>query len=286
MAMMPDRATTQERMASAATTTAPRAQSPEAIVSNARWRELVERGLPLTRRIAFRILRKLPSSVDVNDLIGAGHEGLLKAATCYDPERYPNFEPYAEVRIRGAILDELRAQDRMTRRGRMKLRRLHTAQQELAQRLGRSPEETEVAEELGVSLTKYRGMSRLLVRSNALSYGGDTDPDTVAAPDTEDPSHTLTQKELQAKLSEAIDHLPERSRTALSLYYLGDRTQAEIGQLFGITESRVCQILNEAVARLRVHLGVPAPAQRTRRTANRRASAPIGREQHRLPACA
>ena len=126
--------------------------SPEFVAPAAPPRdELIARGIPIVRRIAFRLARRLPPNVDVGDLIGAGTEGLLKAIEGYDPSHTAKFETYAESRIRGAILDELRAQDSMTRHGRRQLSDVSRTIRGLEAKLGRAPEEQEVADALGVS---------------------------------------------------------------------------------------------------------------------------------------
>ena len=233
---------------------------------------LIERGLPIARRIAYRLVRRLPASVDVNDLIGAGHEGLLRAADVYDPSEHPSFEPYAEVRIRGAILDELRSLDRMTRRGRTQLRKLTATKRNLTHELGRPPTEIEMASELQMNLGDYQSVVQRLAGGEALAHGGDIDPDSVASSQEHDPAAVLSEKQLRFEICSAIDSLPQRSRDVLRMYYLGERTQAEIGSAFGVTESRVCQILNDAVSKLRLRLGIPTE-NRSRRRIRQRACA-------------
>ncbi len=216
--------------------------------------QLIELGLPIVRRVAFRMARRLPPNVEVGDLIGAGTEGLIKAAEAYDPIRYSRFEPYAEARIRGAILDELRSYDYMTRHGRRRLAEVSKTIRELELEIGRTPEEHEVAQRLGIDIEQYRKLMEDLARAPALGRLGETDPDDVAAASA-DPMHTLADQEIKIKLADAIRSLPERMQKVLALYYQEDCTQSEIGQILGVTESRVCQILGEAAARLRAKLG-------------------------------
>lgn len=218
--------------------------------------ELITLGLPIVRRLAFRMVRRLPPSVDVGDLIGAGHEGLLKAADAYDATRYPRFEPYAEARIRGAILDELRASDQMTRHGRRRLAQVSRTIRELNQKLGRSPSEEEIAARLEMPLDQYRKLAEHLARGPALARLGEIEADDVADKGRPDPASTYAQKEMKQRIAEAIKKLPERTQMVLALYYQEECTQAEIGRVLGVTEGRVCQILGEATARLRARLGV------------------------------
>ena len=215
--------------------------------------EMIQRGLPIVRRLAFRLARRLPPNVDVGDLIGAGTEGLLKAIESYDASHAARFETYAESRVRGAILDELRSQDALTRHGRRQFGEVTRAVRKLESRLGRVPEEQEVANELGIDLATYHKMSEQLARAPALANLGAIDPDDVAG--EESTTREIETRELKAQLVTAVKRLPERTQTVLALYYQEECTLAEIGEILGVTESRVCQILGDANARLRASLG-------------------------------
>jgi len=215
--------------------------------------ELIRQGLPLVRRMAFRMARRLPPNVDVNDLIGAGTEGLLKAVQYYDAERYPQFEPYAKTRIRGAILDELRANDSLTRYGRSRMAEITNTIKELQHRLGRQPAEDEIAAKMGIPLEQYQRLTGDLMRGPTLqglsSVAADDAESGTATPDV-----VLLDSDLKRRLAEAMGKLTERTQQVLALYYQEECTQSEIGQILGVTESRVCQILGEATARLRAML--------------------------------
>jgi RNA polymerase sigma factor for flagellar operon FliA len=214
---------------------------------------LIRLGLPLVRRMAFRMARRLPPNVDVNDLIGAGTEGLLKAVQYYDAERYPQFEPYAKTRIRGAILDELRANDSLTRYGRSRMAEITNTIKELQHRLGRQPAEDEIAARMGIPLEQYQRLTGDLMRGPTLqglsSVSADDAESGTAAPDA-----LLLDSDLKRRLATAMSKLSERTQQVLALYYQEECTQAEIGEILGVTESRVCQILGEATARLRALL--------------------------------
>lgn len=211
---------------------------------------LIEQGLPLVRRIAFRMARRLPSSVQVDDLISSGTEGLLRAVDAYDPARNDRFEPYAERRIRGSMLDELRAADVLTRHGRNRMAQVSRAVSKLEHELKRAPTEEEIAARLGISLEDYQQLAGELSRAPAIGGLGDHDPDDVASAAL-DPAALFAEAELRMHLQKAVSELPERTLQVLSLYYQHECTQAEIGKILGVTESRVCQILGEAVVRLR-----------------------------------
>ena len=228
--------------------------------------DLIRQGLPLVRRMAFRMARRLPPNVDVNDLIGAGTEGLLKAVQYYDAERYPHFEPYAKTRIRGAILDELRANDSLTRYGRSRMAEITNTIKELQHQLGRQPAEDEIAERLGMPLEQYQRLTGDLMRGPTLQGLS-----SVAADDAESggatPDAVLLDSDLKRRLAVAVSKLSERTQQVLALYYQEECTQAEIGEILGVTESRVCQILGEATARLRALLDEsPGGAERKGRS--------------------
>lgn len=225
--------------------------------------ELIRQGLPLVRRMAFRMARRLPPNVDVNDLIGAGTEGLLKAVQYYDAERYPQFEPYAKTRIRGAILDELRANDSLTRYGRSRMAEITNTIKELQHRLGRQPAEDEIAARMGIPLEQYQRLTGDLMRGPTLqglsSVAADDAESGTATPDV-----ALLDSDLKRRLAAAMGKLTERTQQVLALYYQEECTQAEIGQILGVTESRVCQILGEATARLRAMLDeTPTASERS-----------------------
>ncbi|MCS6797409.1 MAG: sigma-70 family RNA polymerase sigma factor [Myxococcota bacterium] len=239
----------------------PRSTNPAASAS--RRDDLLRRGLPLVRRIAFRLARRLPPCVDVGDLVGAGCEGLLRAIASYDAARDAAFEAYAEMRIRGAMFDELRRFDPVTRHGRRRMAQIGRTIRALESHLGRPPDDDAVAEALGIDIERYHRVCDDLSRAPALACSGEVDPDSIADPAHED-LEPFDRAYLRSKLTAVIATLPERQRRILVLYYAEQRTQAEIGRLLGITESRVCQVLAESVAQLRILLAgsdeVPAAA--------------------------
>ncbi|WP_428501273.1 FliA/WhiG family RNA polymerase sigma factor [Pseudonocardia sp.] len=215
---------------------------------------LVAHYAPLVRGVAARIAVGLPASVDVADLVQAGVFGLLDAITRFDPGRGIRFESYAAQRIRGAMLDELRAQDWVPRTVRTRLREIDRARERLERGLGRSPANAELAAELGISTRDLLRLSqhRRLVSVEALRERrpGAVAEDVVddAAPD---PAAAFALRETYRELAEAVLGLEERDRLVVQLYYVENRTLAEIGALLGVTESRVCQLHGRLVGRLR-----------------------------------
>jgi RNA polymerase sigma factor for flagellar operon FliA len=227
--------------------------------------QIVLEHTPLIRYIVNRIAVRLPSHIDLDDLHNTGVIGLMDAIEKYDPEKNCKFKTYAEFRIKGAILDQLRSLDWVPRSVRQKGRRLERAYGEVEQRLGRSATEDEVADSLGLQLDKLqelvnqvRGIS--LVNLEEIRNGGqDGDrtgsyADVVEDVNAENPYSTLKLQEMKQIVADTIATLPEKERLVISLYYYEDLNMKEIGNILGITESRVCQIHTKSVLRLRSKL--------------------------------
>ena len=240
--------------------------------------ELLRIGFPLVRRAAFRLIRRLPPNVEVDDLIGAGNEGLLRAIASYNPKVHPQFEPYANARIRGSMLDSLRASDPITRHGRKRMNEVSAAIRKLEHELGRPPEEEEIAASLSISLDQYYKIAEDLARGPALAGIEGIDPDEVQNKGS-DPQENLNRKELKEQIAQAIGSLPERSQLVLALYYQEDLTQTEIGEVLDLTESRVCQLLGESIARIRARLGVSPKAARQKKNAAKKKAAKKNQEE-------
>lgn len=170
--------------------------------------------LPLVERVAKRVARRLPANVSLDDLVGAGSVGLIDAVKRFDPARAPSFAAYAELRIRGAILDHLRSVDWLPRSMRASVKR-------------------------GESESAVVSVDDHTIGFEAFADAGPS------------PSMAFEQRERQAGLAAAITQLPERSRRVLALYYIDELTLKEIGEVLGVTESRVCQLHSEAVQRLK-----------------------------------
>jgi RNA polymerase sigma factor for flagellar operon FliA len=217
----------------------------------------------LVKYVAGRVGAGLPHSVDPADLVSYGVLGLIDAIEKFDPERHVKFETYGMARIRGAILDELRAIDWVPRSVRAKARAADRAFARLEHRLHRAPTDEELARELGISADELHELFRQTSRAGMLQLDevfprggsagettlGDTIPD-----DGEAPGARVELEETKAALAEAVARLPERERTVLTLYYYEGLNLVEIGEILGVSESRACQIHTRAVLQLRQRL--------------------------------
>lgn len=217
---------------------------------------------PLVRRLAHHMIAKLPPSVELDDLIQVGMIGLTEAIARFQPTQGVQFETFASQRIRGAMIDELRDGDWMSRGSRKSQKEIEQAVHRLQQRLHRAPKESEIAEELGMALDDYQHLLAK-VRGTQLVYledlGGSSDDDENFLDrhlgETEaDPSAVLTDQRMRMALVEAIKTLPEREQYIMSMYYEHDMNLKEIAAVLGVTESRVCQLHSQSIARLRTKL--------------------------------
>ncbi len=217
--------------------------------------DLVTRNVGLVKRIAHHLAARLPSSVDVDDLMQSGMMGLLEAAGNFDPERGASFETYAGIRIRGAMLDDIRKHDWTPRSVHHKYRRVTEAIHQIEAEYGRAAEPLEVAEKLGISIDEYHRILTDSASSRLFSLDETLDDPTLQRPPpvakTPTPDEELSQSQFRENLADAIEKLPERERLVLSLYYEQELNLKEIGQVLEVSESRVCQIHAQAVMRLR-----------------------------------
>lgn len=218
---------------------------------------------PLIRFVAQRIAARLPSNIDIDDLISAGVIGLMDAIEKYDPSRDNKFKTYAEFRIRGAILDELRSQDWVPRSVRDKAKKIEKTYAELEQKLGRAVTDEELSAALGIQLDEYYDMVSKVKAVTLLSI------DELSGPNQQDrkslleclenvssknPFTQLKSKGIRDLLVKHIDELPEKQKLVLSLYYYEDLNLKEIGRILEVTESRVSQLHTQAVEKLRSKL--------------------------------
>ena len=218
---------------------------------------------PLVHRLAHHMIAKLPASVEVDDLIQVGMIGLTEALARFEPSQGVQFETFATQRIRGAMLDELREGDWMSRGSRKQQKDIEHAVQRLEQRLMRAPRESEIAQELGMSLDAYQEMlarvrgTQLVYLEDLGSHGGEEDTflDRYLPADVQSsPEALLGDHRMRAALVEAIKKLPEREQYVMSMYYEHDMNLKEIAAVLGVTESRVCQLHSQSIARLRARL--------------------------------
>jgi len=221
--------------------------------------KLISEFAPIIRYLAQRLAFRLPPSLDVEDLIHAGVIGLMDAIGKYDPTREARFRTYAEFRIRGAMLDEIRSLDWIPRSVREKITLFQKTTDQLSKGLGRAPSEEEIAAALQMDAAQYeaflfqaKGISLLHLEDMGLEEG---DPrrfiESLADLNAENPLLCLLARGLRERLIEAIDRLPQKERQVISLYYFDELTMKEIGQVLKVTESRVCQLHAQAIARLK-----------------------------------
>lgn len=223
----------------------------------ARRNEYAAKFFPYIEKVARRLARRLPSHVDLDDLISAGVIGLMEAAERFDPARVDRFEAFAEFRIRGAMLDDLRARDTLSRDMRRLSNELRDATRRLESQLGRTPDQEELASRLGVQVAELYARQKKLSGASVVGID-DAGPDLLDRTGdhtAEDPFEAAARAELLGRLASSIEGLPEKMRQVLSLYYCENLNLKEIGAVMGVTESRVCQIHGEATRRLRAALG-------------------------------
>ncbi len=217
--------------------------------------ELLEQYLPLVKRHALNLKIRLPPSIDLDDLIQAGSIGLLDAITRYDQDQGTTFGTFVIHRIRGAMIDELRSRDWAPRSVRRNARLLESTLSGLEQRLGRSASEREIATAMGLSLVEYQQLLSETNGSQMLPFDLMSEEHLpTAEAHGRNPLHDLLEASNRTRLVRAIDTLPERERLLMALYHQEKLNMREIGLVLEISESRVCQLHSQAIARLRSKL--------------------------------
>jgi RNA polymerase sigma factor for flagellar operon FliA len=222
--------------------------------------DLVSKHAALVKRIAYHLMSRLPPSVQADDLIQAGMIGLLEAARNYDASQGASFETYAGIRIRGAMLDEIRRTDWTPRSVHRKARQVAEAVRAIENEHGRDARDVEVAERLGIGLDEYHRILQDATGCRVFSIddsgiNGDDSPQPVADEPLNQPFDNLQSADFKSALAEAISGLPERERLVMAMYYDEELNLREIGEVLGVSESRVCQIHGQALIRLRARMG-------------------------------
>ncbi len=223
---------------------------------------MIRQYVPLVQRLAHHMIAKLPPNVELDDLVQVGMIGLTEALARFETSQGVQFETFATQRIRGAMIDELREGDWMSRGSRKSQKEIERAVHRLEQRLGRAPIESEIAAELKMNLADYQALlSRVrgtqLVYLEDMASGSDEEDsflDRNLGDEEADPLSVLRDQRLRQSLVRAIQTLPEREQYIMSMYYEQDMNLKEIAQVLGITESRVCQLHSQSIARLRAKM--------------------------------
>ncbi len=234
-------------------------REPTSPMDAAAAEKLISEFAPIIRYLAQRLAFRLPPSLDVDDLIHAGVIGLMDAIVKYDPSREAQFRTYAEFRIRGAMLDEIRSLDWIPRSVREKITLFQKTCEQLSKNLGRAPSEEEIAAALRMDAAQYdaflsqaKGVHLLHLEDFGLEEGDERRfIETLADTSAENPLLSLLARGLRERLVEAIDQLPKKERLVISLYYFDELTMKEVGEILKVTESRVCQLHAQAIARLK-----------------------------------
>lgn len=228
------------------------------IVDHKSSNELVVLHEPLVKRIAYHLMSRLPASVQADDLIQAGMIGLIEASRKFDPEQGASFETYAGIRIRGAMLDEIRRTDWTPRSVHRKAREVAEAVRKIENEKGRDARDVEVAEVMGLGLPEYHKILQDATGCRIFSF---EDPGTLGeegfaqnARQPNQPLDNLQNSDFKKGLADAIKGLPERERLVMALYYDEELNLREIGDILGVSESRVCQIHGQALIRLRARM--------------------------------
>ncbi len=215
----------------------------------------------MVKRMAYQLKSKLPSCVEVDDLIQAGMIGLMDAIQRYEDTHGAQFETYASQRVRGAMLDELRGADWLPRGIRKNMRDIEVAVQQLEQKFGRPPTESEIAKHMNFSLEDYYDVLSDCQGHQLIYYEDFHDDDSsehfldrYVDDDSSDPVKSLLESDFREALIDSIEHLPDREKVLMGLYYEQELNLKEIGAIMNVSESRVCQLHSQAVARLRASM--------------------------------
>jgi RNA polymerase sigma factor for flagellar operon FliA len=206
---------------------------------------------PLVKKIAFHIKKRLPSHIDINDLLQSGMVGLIEAKKNYRTDMNAAFETYASIRIRGSIVDDLRKNSWTSRDTIKNMRRVSNAIQAIEQRHHRSATTEEIAKELGITLDEHLKLSQEISFCNVMSLEDVEEGVSFVDDNMSDPQREFMQDSLRQEVKKLLIELPEREQLVLSLYYVEEFTFKQIGEILELTEARVCQLHSQAIARVR-----------------------------------
>lgn len=224
----------------------------EDVQKDQRDQRIVEH-LSLVKRLAYHLASRLPASVQIDDLTQAGMIGLIEAARQFDPTQGASFETYASIRIRGAMLDEVRHADWSPRSLHKKMRQLSEAMRQIENETGRDARDEDVARRMDISIDDYHQILRdsATARMFSIDQAEEAEHPFHLSTEDRDPLAELHERGFQTSLAQCIDQLPDRERLLMSLYYNEELNLKEIGQVMDVSESRVCQLHGQALARIR-----------------------------------
>lgn len=206
---------------------------------------------PLVKKIALHIKRRLPSHVELDDLLQSGLIGLLEARKNYKPNMGTTFETFASIRIRGAIIDSLRKSSWVSRETIKNMRKMSDAITKIEQRNQKHATSEEIAEELGISVEEHFKITQEISICNILSLDEIDQDNSIFGNDDTAPEGIVSQEDIKEQLKEILQELPEREQLVLSLYYVEEFTFKQIGEILDLTEARICQLHTHAIARVR-----------------------------------
>lgn len=216
--------------------------------------DMVTRYAPLVQRIAYHLKARLPDSVLIDDLLQSGMMGLLEASGKFNDSKGASFETYAGIRIRGSMIDDIRKGDWVPRSVHKNSRAIAKAIADIEQQSGHSATDHEIADKLGITLDKYHSILKDAANGHIFAYdelGMSEDYLTISNPEANEPFNGLRDEKFRVSLRKEIETLPEREKLILSLYYDEELNLKEIGEVIGVSESRVSQIHSQAIVRLK-----------------------------------
>lgn len=217
--------------------------------------ENIKECYPLVKKIAYHIKKRLPSSIDINDLLQSGYVGLLEAAKHYSPRKDATFATYASIRIHGAMIDFLRKNSWGSREAIKSMQRISEAINVIESKTKQAATTEQIMQELGVDVDEYARICQLATSCNINSLDFDNSVDNISNQEEENPDYLTEKAEIKMKLKAAMRLLPEKQQIVLSLYYIEELTLSQIGNVLDLTEARICQLHAQAIAKIHDYLG-------------------------------